>query len=659
MRRVCGHRLLWALAIAAAGVLLAPAAAQAAALGDVLHPTFGLFGISIKDVVGKILKAVVGFFVPDLGGGASAVVTWLVAVPNVTLGYPSLRELRLALVPVGISLASLCFTAAMLEYLAAGIFSGSPFKAVETFGRTVLAISMIAFFPKFLNLAITGTNLFTAQLIKHPSVVDGLDTVLAGALVLAAVAGALSLGLAAAAALIGCYFLIGLFMFKTGATSILAVLYVASPLVWGLYGLPATRWLARAHTAGLTAALLLPIAWSLIFATGGLLGRDALLWTNPATSATGGLADELEALARPFAAVACLYVAYKAPMFLTALARSIGLSPAAVFSPGSGGSRSGGGGGRAGRLAAHGTQRAADRFRGLRVAGARAAGRSAAPVGSRAASLRANAAGRARRVAGTASLGVAGAASPRLATGAIAASDAVAGGARRAGRATGHAARGAKRGTDWWRTSLPADGAAHRRGRKSSAAAFRSARADARAATPPARRPGAAAGRRGALPQRLPRPGRVPPSVVALASGRSLPAIPAAAANGSRAAGRSSAARAARSVDAQVQRRAPRAPRPIDPHRSVSLQARPPVPRTPARAGAGAAAVSSTPPKPSPAPPPAPAAPRGSAPAPKQAPARAPAAAKRPAAPRPSRTALPKDSPPPRPPSSRSRPRPR
>jgi hypothetical protein len=513
------HRLPAVLALSAAGLLLAPAAAQAASLGDI-HPTFAIFGISIKDVVGKILKALVGFVVPAFAEDwASDVVTWLVAIPNVTRGYPSLRELRLALVPVGIGITGVCFTIATLEYLAAGVFSGAPMRAVSAFARCAVAIGAIAFFPKLLDLGITGTNTFTAELIRNRTVVDGINEMVGGALVLTAVAGALSLGLAAAASLVGCFFLAGLFIFKTGDTSILAILYVASPLVWGFYPLAASSCLARVHTAGSGAALLLPVVWAVIFATGGVLGRDALLWTNPAVRGPG-LTDELETLARPFAALALLYVAYKAPRLLSALARSLGVSPAALMPSSSSGGGPAGGGGRRARLAAGGMQHAGDRFRGIRVMAAQTAGRGAGLAGARVSGLRDQAAGRARRAAGAGALNLAGATSPRVATGALGAVDVVGAGARQARRG----AEAAGRGAEWWRMRLPAEGAAHRGARGPARAAFGDARGDARAQRVASRAPSraSAAGDR-SRPARLPRPRSAPARVVALASGKPLP----------------------------------------------------------------------------------------------------------------------------------------
>lgn len=508
------HRvLLCALVLATAGVLLAPAAAHAAVIGEVQAP-FAIFGISIKDLVGKLFRAVVGFVVPDFAEDwASAVVTWLVAVPNVTKGYPSLADLRASMVPVGIGIAGVCFTISALEFLAVGVFAAPASRAVDGFVRTACAIAAITFFPRALDLGITATNIFSAELIRNPNVVAGINDLLGGALILTAIAGALSLGLAAAAALVACYFVAGLFVFKAGLVAILAVLYVASPLVWGLYPLASSRWITRTHTAGTAAALLIPVVWALIFATGGVLGRDALLWSSPGQ----GLSNELEALARPFAAVALLYVAYKAPMLLLAMVRSLGLNPSA-FMPGSSGS--GGGAGRIGRSRAttRGTQRAGDRFRGLRVAAASSAGRGAGLAGARAHALRDHAAGRARRAAGRGALNLAGATSPKVATGAIAAVDRGQRGVRRTAAATG-------RGADWWRNRTREAGADYRRQGRGARAAVGASRRSAHAQRLTRLSSAASRSGDGSRPTRVPRPTRPPAGVVALAAGRTPRAV--------------------------------------------------------------------------------------------------------------------------------------
>jgi hypothetical protein len=578
VRRVHAHQLAWALALAAVGTLIVPAAAHASVLGDV-HPTFGLFGISIKDVVGKIIKSLVGLVVPDFADHwATDVVTWLVAIPNLAVGYASLNQLRADLMGVGIGIAGICFTTAGLEYLAAGVFSSSPFRAVGTFGRTVVSVGLIVFTPKLMSVTVVGVNLFTAELIGQRVVREGINEMLGGALVIAAVAGALSLGLTAGAVLVACYFLAGLFIFKIGDTSVLAVLYVASAVGFGFYPLTATRWIARSITAGIGAALAVPVVWSLIFATSGVLGRDALLWHNPSVPG-GGLTPELQSLAKPFAAVTCLYVAYKAPSFLVSLARSVGVSPAGVFSGGmiGGGGRGGGGargGGRfnAGAVAARGAQRAGDRFRGLRVAAGRMTGQGAGYAGVRAQQLRNQAAGRAQRAAGKSVVQLAGATSPKIATDALAAGDGLAA----AGRKVGRGAAAGKRGADWWRKKAPAEGARHRHGgatRAGFAAGRQTGRANAtaraarttaprRAPRPPATIAGGV--KFGGRDRRIPSPRRVPPGVVARAAGR--PALPPRGGSASGAGGDR------RTRDARAGLRAPRGPRDVGTPSGVALQ---------------------------------------------------------------------------------------
>jgi hypothetical protein len=299
-----------------------------------------IFGLDVGSLVADALRKLVDLLVPDFAAGwATDLVTSLVAVPDVTgRGFQHVDALRQQLVGVGFGLLGLCLVAGGLQAWAAGFAQGG-IRVGEVLRRTVVAAGLLAVLPMLLRTATTGTNLATAQLIQSHEVKDGLDSAFGEAFAFGAFTQGLSLGLAIPAAIGLCWFVVALLVMKAGLTALLAVLVLSSPLVLGLSPLPGAHGLLRAWTAGMVAALAVPVAWALVFSVAALLAADTLV-------PVGG---PFAVLAKPLAAVACFWIAYKTPGFLLAAARSVGLHPSMVASaiPGPLGGR--GGGGRGGR----------------------------------------------------------------------------------------------------------------------------------------------------------------------------------------------------------------------------------------------------------------------------------------------------------------------
>ncbi|HEV2786793.1 MAG TPA: hypothetical protein VGV67_10420, partial [Solirubrobacteraceae bacterium] len=287
------------------------------------------------------------------------------------------------LTAVGFGLLGACFLGGLLQVWAGGATGATGAEAMR---RAAIGAGALATYTTVLQSLLVGVNVLTAQMIRHPLVVDGLDKAFGESLTVAAVTGGVSLGLAIGAALVVLYFVAALFVLKIGLTALLAVSVVAGALVWGVYPLPQAQWLARAWTSGLAAALAVPIAWACVFAAAALLARDTLVFDGGGQF-NAPLGETLGYLVKPFAAVACFWIAYRAPYFLMGVARTAGLS-SAVFRGGAAGGRGGGGGGAATR-ASRGVTRATDRFRAFFVTPApRAAAQATRHARSSAASSR-------------------------------------------------------------------------------------------------------------------------------------------------------------------------------------------------------------------------------------------------------------------------------
>lgn len=269
---------------------------------------------------------------------------------------------------MGFGLLGATFVAGVLQLWAGGLTGVG--GAGESVKRAAIAAGALVSYPVVLEKLLVGTNVLTAQMIRHPLVEDGLDKAFGAALVVGAVTGGLSLGLAVGAALVVLYFTAALIVLKLGLTTALSVAHLAGALVWGVYALPQTAWLARAWTAAVVAAIVVPIAWACVFAAAALLAADTLVFDGGGRH-NNVLGDALSYLVKPLAAVACFWLAYRAPGFLLGLARSAGLGGVvtgrAPFA--GGGAPAPGGASTSGRRpedpVRQGVQTNADRFRAL------------------------------------------------------------------------------------------------------------------------------------------------------------------------------------------------------------------------------------------------------------------------------------------------------
>jgi len=243
--------------------------------------------------------------------------------------FPALNRYADQLTAVGCGLLGACAVAGLLQLWAGGLGGATGSEALK---RAAIAAGALAVYPAVLKAVLVGVNILTAQMIRHPLVQDGLDKAFGEALTVAAVTGGLSLGLAIGAALVVLYFIAALFVLKIGLTALLAVAVVSGALVWGLYPLPQAAWLPRAWLASLTAALVVPVAWACVFSAAALLAADTLVFDG-GSRFNRPLGDTLSYLVKPFAAVACFWVAYRAPYFLIGLARSVGVGGMVVGAP--------------------------------------------------------------------------------------------------------------------------------------------------------------------------------------------------------------------------------------------------------------------------------------------------------------------------------------
>jgi hypothetical protein len=354
-------------AAAVTGGMVLPASASASSLGG-WTPPIALFGVDIGELVQGIIEKIVSLVLPsDLAGQwAVGLVKWLVVVPDVAdaARFPHVNAFRSGLVGIGFALLAVSITLCGVQ-----VALGAPILA-DAVKRTVIAAGVLVIYPKLVSTVIRAVNIITGDLLTNHLIAEGTDKMLGAALVVGVVTGGFGWSLVLGAALFCLYFIAALMVIKIGLTAVLAVLLLSGALVWGLYPLPATAWIARAWLSAAFTVALIPIGWALVFSAGALLSSDSLVWAGSG----GGLGDQLENIAKPFSALGCFWVAYRTPTYMLGAARFLGISPRASIA-----GRSSGSGSSPTRPAASAVRTNTDRFRAV----SQRIGARAAPVASR------------------------------------------------------------------------------------------------------------------------------------------------------------------------------------------------------------------------------------------------------------------------------------
>jgi hypothetical protein len=312
-----------AVAVLATAVTLAGLAAPAPA-----HAAIHLPGVPLgipnpldvglpgpTDIIGKVFE----FFFKTFFGIQAKVtqhtVEWLLAAPvyTDTGSYGDLNQLRSNIAAAAWALFALVFTIAAVRYYASGFTSTGSYEAVESLARGGVAAGALAFYPQAFGALALATNYLTYGLIHDPTVGSGLTKVLAGA----TVSSFTPLGVGTIAAVVAVVIFLLLIVTKIVLSTMLALLFVAAPLVIALWPLPETSWLARTVLQSLIGVLLWPVIWALCFALFAVIGASAF-------TPDGSFGSHI---VKPWVSVAALYVAFKAPQLLARQAMLAGLMP--------------------------------------------------------------------------------------------------------------------------------------------------------------------------------------------------------------------------------------------------------------------------------------------------------------------------------------------
>ncbi|HTU79159.1 MAG TPA: hypothetical protein VMF09_10410 [Solirubrobacteraceae bacterium] len=401
--------MVWTLPAATTGALLvglvfAPAA-SAADSGSIVPLAFlGIELPSLHSIIEGIAK---GFFgalahalVPSwLTHGTVATIQHLVALPDPAT-WTHVGQLQADMVWLGASLLPVTLAIGTVRYWLVGL-TGSAHPA-GALGRCVWVTFVLVAYRWFVEQTVAITNTMTHAILGFPVVASGLQRII-GVLFGGALLGGAGGVFGAFLVIVGVLFAAGLFAVQVLLTVLLALLIVAGPPLIALSAIPELSHLARTWAHALMAITLVPLGWTVLFATAGALCLDA-------TSFTGGAGGVPGHVAAAFAGLITFAIAVKLPLMLLGELRHLFGS---AFSSGGGGSSGQSTMPGAERVkAAHARLRSAA-FEGVPSVGrsaGRAAGALGAPAGGPLGAARRGLTGAARRsgVLPGAAAGVAG-----------------------------------------------------------------------------------------------------------------------------------------------------------------------------------------------------------------------------------------------------------
>ncbi len=294
-------------------MLVCAPAASAVAISPPLGP-LGPIGLPGLPSLHSIIEAIAKGFFSDLAGalvpgflkhGTIATIQHLVALPDpATWGH--VGELQSDMAFLGMSLMPVTLTVCTLRYWMIGLTGAA--HPVSALGRCASATGVLVIYRWLVEQTVAATNTLTHAILGFPVVAGGLAsiiTVLFGGALLVGAGGVFGAFLV----IVGVVFAAALFASSEALTVLLALVFCAGPPFIALSPIPELSHLARAWSHALLAIMLVPIGWTILFATAGALTLDAASVTHGA----GGLPGHIAAA---FAGLITFILAVKLPMML-------------------------------------------------------------------------------------------------------------------------------------------------------------------------------------------------------------------------------------------------------------------------------------------------------------------------------------------------------
>ncbi|HEY4896053.1 MAG TPA: hypothetical protein VII01_08180 [Solirubrobacteraceae bacterium] len=303
-------------------LLLAPAAS--ASRGNSPLPV-ALFGIPslhsiIQAIANGFFSALAGALVPSwLKHGTVATIQHLVALPDpaewahVSRLQGDMSYLAVMLLPVTLAVTA-------TRYWLIGL-TGAAHPASALVRCTGVTGVLVAY-RWVVEQTVAAANIVSHGVLGLPTVAGGLQRiigVLFGGALLAGAGGVFGAFLV----IVGVVFAAGLFAAQVLLTVVLAVLIVAGPPLLVLSAIPELSHLARNWAYALLAVVLVPVGWTVLFATAGALCLDATSFTG----AGGGLPGHVAAA---FAGLITFVIAARLPLVVIAQVGQLFSGPGAA-----------------------------------------------------------------------------------------------------------------------------------------------------------------------------------------------------------------------------------------------------------------------------------------------------------------------------------------
>jgi len=309
MRRHLAWRLPAAtVGMMVGGLVVAPAASAATGTASVPAAFLGLPSLHsiIEGIAKGFFGALAGALVPGwLKHGTVATIQGLVALPD-PASWRHVGQLQDDMVYLAVMLLPVTLAVSTVRYWLVG-FTGAA-HPVGAVGRCIWVTFVLVAYRWFVEQAVAATNTLTHAILGFPTVANGLQRiigVLFGGALLTGAGGVLGAFLV----IVGVLFAAGLFALQVLLTVVLALLIVAGPPLIALSAIPELSHLARTWAQALMAVTLVPLGWTVLFATAGALCLDA-------TSFTGGAGGVPGHVAAAFAGLITFVIAVKLPLML-------------------------------------------------------------------------------------------------------------------------------------------------------------------------------------------------------------------------------------------------------------------------------------------------------------------------------------------------------
>ncbi|MGO9490132.1 MAG: hypothetical protein ACLQBB_14045 [Solirubrobacteraceae bacterium] len=271
----------------------------------------------MEAVAGGFFTSVAEALVPGfLRHATVGTIQHLVALPD-PAGWSHVGQLEEEMVFLGGMLLPVTLAAGALRYLLVGV-TGATYPSLPL-SRCVWVTGVLVAYRWIVAETVAAVNTFTHAILELPTVGDGLAR-----LVAVLFTGALLTGtggvFGALLVIVGVLFAAGLFAAQVLLTLTLALLVVAGPPLIALSAIPELAHLASAWGRALLAVALVPLGWTVLFATAGALTLDA-------TSFTGGIDGVPSQVAAAFAALITFMLAVRLPWTLLGSVKRL-LAPA-------------------------------------------------------------------------------------------------------------------------------------------------------------------------------------------------------------------------------------------------------------------------------------------------------------------------------------------